>query len=62
MRNTKTRLRTSALSAAALLGISLLGPFGGTVAKGADAQKAVMPKNPDHLVRRESRCPAFTQP
>jgi hypothetical protein len=29
---------------------------------GADPQEAVMPKNPDHLIRGESRCPAFTQP
>jgi hypothetical protein len=29
---------------------------------GADPQKAVMAKNPDHLVRREPRRPAFTQP
>jgi hypothetical protein len=28
----------------------------------ADPQKAVMAKNPDHLVRREPRRPPFTQP
>jgi len=27
-----------------------------------DPQKAVMAKNPDHLIRREPRRPAFTQP
>jgi peptide-methionine (S)-S-oxide reductase len=38
MRNPMT-LRTSAVSAAALLGIYLLGPLGGTVAKGADLDR-----------------------
>jgi hypothetical protein len=28
----------------------------------ADPQNTVMAKNPDHLVRREPRRPAFTQP
>jgi peptide-methionine (S)-S-oxide reductase len=41
MRNTKTLLRTSALSAAALLGISLLGPFGATVAKDPDLNRSL---------------------
>ena len=31
-------------------------------ARSADPQKAVTAKNPDHLVRREPRRPAFTQP
>jgi len=39
MRNPMTLLRTSAVSAAALLGIYLLGPLGGTVAKGADLDR-----------------------
>ena len=39
MWNPKTLLRVSAVSAAALLGIYLLGPFGGTVAKGADLDR-----------------------
>jgi peptide-methionine (S)-S-oxide reductase len=40
MGNPKT-LCALALSAAALLGISLLGPFGGTVAKGADLDRSL---------------------
>ena len=36
MWNPKTLLRASTVSAAALLGIYMLGPFGGTVAKSAD--------------------------
>jgi hypothetical protein len=28
----------------------------------ADTQKAMLPKNPDHLVRSEPRRPALTQP
>jgi peptide-methionine (S)-S-oxide reductase len=39
MWNVRTLLRMSAASAAALLGIYLLGPFGGTVAKGADLDR-----------------------
>src|ERR1700692_4635290 len=41
MRNPKTLLRTSAVSAAVLLGIYLLGPFGGFVAKGADLDRTL---------------------
>ncbi len=39
--NPKLLLRASAVSAAALLGIYLLGPFGGTVASGADLDRTL---------------------
>jgi peptide-methionine (S)-S-oxide reductase len=41
MWNPKTLLRASAVSAAALLGIYLLVPFGGTVAMGADLDRSL---------------------
>jgi peptide-methionine (S)-S-oxide reductase len=41
MRNPKTLLRISAVSAAALLGVYLLSPFGSTVAKGADLDRSL---------------------
>jgi hypothetical protein len=39
MWNTRTVLRMSTVSVAALLGIYLLGPSGGTVAQGADLDR-----------------------
>ena len=41
MWNPKSLLRASAVSTAALLGIYLLGPFGGTVARGADLDRTL---------------------
>jgi peptide-methionine (S)-S-oxide reductase len=41
MRTPKTLLRASAVSAAALLAVYLVGPFGGTVAKGADIDQSL---------------------
>ena len=46
MWNVRTLLRMSAVSAAVLLGLYLLGPFGGTAAQGADLDR----KLPDPLV------------
>jgi hypothetical protein len=37
-------------------------PLPSMIASSADPQKAVVAKNPDHLVRREPRRTAFTQP